>query len=84
MSTLPISSNIPSALTSAQLGIRRGLSGLDRDAQVVAGGDVASDATDAVTGALIDSLQQRLLVEASARMLATVDQTLGSLVDVKA
>ena len=84
MSTLSISSNIPSALSSAQLGIRRGLSGLDRDAQAVAAGDVASDATDAVTGALVDSLQQQLLVEASARMLVTVDQTLGTLVDVKA
>jgi hypothetical protein len=30
------------------------------------------------------SLQQRLMVEASARMLSTVDQTLGTLVDVKA
>ena len=37
-----------------------------------------------IAGALVDSLQQRLLVEASARMLSTVDQTLGTLVDVKA
>jgi len=89
MSTISVS-NIPSAFQSAQLGISRGLSGLDRDARVVANGSNtsdasgAADASDAVTGALVDSLQQRLLVEASARMLSTVDQTLGTLVDVKA
>jgi hypothetical protein len=89
MSTISVS-NIPSAFQSAQLGISRGLSGLDRDARVVANGSNTSDASgvtdasDAVTGALVDSLQQRLLVEASARMLSTVDQTLGTLVDVKA
>ena len=81
MSSLSISS-IPNAFQSAQLGISRGLAGIDRDAQVVAngvGGDV-----DAVAGALVDALQQRLLVESSVRMLSTVDQTLGTLVDVKA
>jgi hypothetical protein len=83
MSDLSISA-IPGALQSAQLGIRRGLSGLDRDAQAVASGDAASSDTGAVVNALVDSLQQRLLVEASARMLSTVDQTLGALIDVKA
>jgi hypothetical protein len=67
---------------SAQLGIRRGLAGIDQDAQVVANGVTGS--IDAVVGALVDSLQQRLVVEASARMLSTVDRTLGTLVDVKA
>jgi len=80
MSSLAAISNIPSAFQSAQSGIRRGLAGIDRDAQAVANGADVGD----VTGALVDSLQQRLLVEASARMLSTVDQTLGTLVDVKA
>ena len=82
MSSLSISST-PSAWDSAQLGIQRGVSGLDRDAQVVANGST-SDNTDAAIGALVDSLQQRVAVEASARMLSTVDQTLGTLIDVKA
>jgi hypothetical protein len=81
MSSLGAISSIPSAFQSAQSGIRRGLAGIDRDAQAVANG-AAGDGD--VTGALVDSLQQRLLVEASARMLSTVDQTLGTLVDVKA
>jgi hypothetical protein len=81
MSNLSISS-IPDAFQSAQLGIGRGLAAIGQDAQVVAngvGGDV-----DAVAGALVDALQQRLLVEASVQMLSTADQTLGTLVDVKA
>jgi hypothetical protein len=82
MSSLAGISSIPSAFQSAQSGIRRGLAGIDRDAQAVANG-AAGDVGD-VVGALVDSLQQRLLVEASARMLSTVDQTLGTLVDVKA
>jgi hypothetical protein len=75
-------SGIPSAFQSAQSGIRRGLAGLDQDAQVVAGG-VSGD-VGALTGALVDALQQRVAVEASARMLSTVDQTMGTLIDVKA
>ena len=81
MSSLSISS-IPGAFQSAQLGISRGLASIDQDARVVANG--ASGDTDAVTGALVDSLQQRLAVEASVRMLSTIDKTLGTLVDVKA
>ena len=81
MSSLSIST-APSAFQSAQLGIRRGLAAIDQDAQVVANGAAGNAA--AVTGALVDALQQRLLVEASVRMLSTADQTLGTLVDVKA
>jgi hypothetical protein len=75
-------SGIPSAFQSAQSGISRGLAGLDRDAQVVAG-DVSGD-VGALTGALVDALQQRVAVEASSRMLSTADQTVGTLIDVKA
>jgi hypothetical protein len=82
MSSMSIS-GIPSAFQSAQQGIRSGLNGIDRDAQVVANAASGSD-TDALTGALVDSLQQRIAVEASAKMLSTVDQTLGTLIDVKA
>jgi hypothetical protein len=83
MSSLSIN-GIPGAMQSAQLGIQRGLSGLNRDAQTVANGVSPSTDTDTLTGALVDSLQQKLLVEASARMLSTVDKTLGTLIDVKA
>jgi hypothetical protein len=77
-------SSLPSALDSARTGIRRGMSGLNTDAAVVASASAVSGDNDATTGALVDSLQQKLLVEASARMLSTEDQTLGTLLDVTA
>jgi hypothetical protein len=40
--------------------------------------------TSARSQALVDALQQRVAVEASARMLSTVDQTVGTLIDVNA
>jgi hypothetical protein len=82
MSSLSGISSIPSAFDSAQLGISRGLAGMDRDAQAIANG--ATGGVDAGAGALVDSMQQRLVVEASAKMLSTADQTLGTLIDVKA
>ena len=70
-----------SAMQNAQLGIERGMANVTRDAKVVAGAS-ASDA--GVTGALIDAGQQALNVEASARALSIADETLGTLIDVKA
>jgi hypothetical protein len=70
-----------SAVQNAQLGISRGMANLSRDAQVVAQGNAGSDA---VTGALVDAQQQALNVEASARALSIANQTLGTLLDVKA
>ena len=72
-----------SAAQYAQAGIQRGLAGLSQDAQTVANSNV-SGASDATTGALVDSVQQKLMIEASARMLKTADQTLGTLIDVNA
>ena len=82
MNALSLMSNIPAAAQSAQLGIARGISGLNEDAQVVAqsiigvGGDP--------TAALVDSLQEKLSVEASAKVLSVSDQMLGTLIDIMA
>jgi hypothetical protein len=84
MSDLSGIGNIPGALQSAQVGINRGMNGLDRDAQTVAGAIASPAGTDSLPGALVDSLQQKLLVEANVKMLATVDQTIGSLLDATA
>jgi hypothetical protein len=74
-----------SALQYAQLGISRGMANLDRDSQAVAQGIVSSGGnSDAVTGALVDAQQQALNVEASVKALAITDQTLGTLIDVRA
>jgi hypothetical protein len=80
MNAFSIMSNIPDAAQSAQLGIARGISGLNADAQVVAQSITGSDPT----AALVDSLQQKLSVEASAKALSVSDQMLGTLIDIMA
>jgi flagellar basal body rod protein FlgG len=79
---LSFNSNLPNAAQSAQLGIARGIGGLNQDAQVVAQSVTGSGGD--LTAALVDSLQQKLAVEASAKVLAVSDQMLGTLVDVMA
>jgi len=74
-----------SALESARTGIERGLRGLAADAQKIAHANVdretqVPDLSDALTRSLIDRLQ----VQASARVMRTVDQTLGTIINVKA
>ena len=84
MSSLPSVAGLPGALQSAQLGISRGMNGLARDAQTVAESLSNPAGADSLTGALVDSLQQQLNVELSARMMSTADQTLGTLLDITA
>jgi hypothetical protein len=71
-----------SAAQNALAGINQGMANLSRDAQVVAQGSVANG--NRVTDALVDAQQQKLDVEASVKALAIADQTLGSLLDIKA
>ena len=82
MNEVSLMSNIADAAQSAQLGIARGISGLNKDALVVAQ-SVTGSAGD-LTAALVDALQQKLAVEASAKVLAVSDHMLGSLVDLMA
>ena len=82
MNELSFMSNIPDAAQSAQLGIARGIAGLNQDSQVVAQSVTGSGGD--LTAALVDSLQEKLSVEASAKVLAVSDQMLGSLVDLMA
>ncbi len=74
---------IDSAFNSAVLGIQRGMAGLDRDAAQVASAQ-AENGESSLTQPLVDSLTNRLQVEASAKVAKTVDETLGSLFDDKA
>lgn len=70
------------AVQNAQSGINQGMANLARDAQAIAGGSVADGS--AVTNALVDAQQQKLDVEASVKALEIADQTLGTLIDIKA
>jgi hypothetical protein len=82
MNALSLMSNIPDAAQSAQLGIARGIAGLNRDAQVVAQSVTGSGGD--LTAALVGSLQEKLSVEANARVLTVSDQMQGTLLDVMA
>ena len=70
-----------SAIQSALSGINRGIAGVNQDAAIVASNGAEGDAS---TNALIDAQQQLLNIEASAKALSITDQTLGTLIDVKA
>ena len=72
------------AVQNAQLGINRGMANLSRDEQVIAQSSTAPDNGNGMIGALVDAQTQKLDVEASARALSIVDQTLGTLLDIKA
>ena len=66
-----------SALQYAQQGISRGMANVAQDAQAIAGG---ADPT----GALVDASQQKLSVEANAKMLEIANQTMGTVINVMA
>ena len=65
------------ALQYAQQGISRGMANVAQDAQAIASG------VDP-TGALVDASQQKLSVEANARMLEIASQTMGTLINIMA
>lgn len=73
---------INSAMNSALTGVRRGMEGLEHNASEVARASGSGDAN--VAEPLVDSIVNRRQVEANVDMLKTVDETLGSLLDVKA
>jgi hypothetical protein len=74
--------DINNAMSTAVNGIRSGMNGLDRNTAEVAraskgeGGDIATP--------LVESKLNQLQVEANVNMVKTLDETLGSLLDVKA
>ena len=72
------------AFQSAYTGINRGLDGIARSAQTVAHANVAGGIGADVTAAIVDSLQSRLLVQLSVKMLDTAQHAVGFLLDVRA
>jgi flagellar basal body rod protein FlgG len=65
---------------SALSGINSGLANLASDAQLVAQ-SVSPQSGQSLVGAMVDSLNARLSVEANVKVLDTADQTVGSLID---
>lgn len=72
--------DISSAFGSGLLGIQRGVQGLDRNAAEIARASKSTEELSPVD-ALVNSKVNRLQVEASASVIRTVDETIGSLFD---
>jgi hypothetical protein len=78
-------SSFVSALESARSGMQHGLRGLASDAQAVAHANVDKDGqVPDLANSLVNSLQDRLLVQLSARVMRAVGETLGTIIDVQA
>jgi hypothetical protein len=70
---------VKSAFSSAVTGIQRGMQGLDRNADEIT--KVSSGGDGDVAASLVDSRINKLQVAASAQMVKTLDETIGSLLD---
>jgi hypothetical protein len=74
---------VTSALNDALSGIRKGLAELDRTAGRIAGGGAFKDAAD-LAQSMVALQEDRRQVELSAKVMKSVDDTLGTLLDVTA
>jgi hypothetical protein len=76
---------ISSALGNALHGIQKGLTGMDKNAAKIASAAAFNSQNPAdVAQPLVDMQNNRLQVELSAKVMKTVDATIGSLIDVVA
>ncbi|MCW8955527.1 MAG: hypothetical protein OQL09_01490 [Gammaproteobacteria bacterium] len=75
-----------SVQSSAMLGIQRGLDGLRKDASEIASADQLNSAgqeTD-LEGAIVGLNQNKVQVQASAKVVSALDEVVGSLIDTRA
>ncbi len=73
-----------SALSHALAGIKRGLTGLAENAQGIASANTRDPQLAELSTALVASLENQAQVEASAALVKTADQVLGTLIDITA
>lgn len=77
-------SSIP-ALNSGILGIQRGVNSAQNQAARIASTDTFSNDNPADLAApLVQLISDQRQVEASAKVVRTIDQMLGSIIDIKA
>ena len=75
-----------SVQSSAMLGIQRGFDGLRRDAAEIASADQLNNAgqgTD-LEGAIVGLNQNKVQVQASAKVVSALDEMVGTLIDTRA
>jgi len=74
---------ISSALGNALHGIQKGLTGMDKNAaKIASAGSFNSQNPADVAQPLVDMQNNRLQVELSAKVMETVDATIGGLIDI--
>ena len=74
-----------SAFSSGVMGIQKGLDGLNRDAaQIASAAQLKNEASADLTKPLTNLVLDKLQVAASAKVVKTADDTLGTLLDVLA
>lgn len=73
---------VNAAYNNGLLGIQRGMQGLDRNAAEIAGaaGDQSGPTQD-VVDPLVESKSHQAQAEASAKVVQTADETLGTILD---
>lgn len=75
-----------SVQTSAVLGIQRGLDGMRKNAAEIASADQLNQAgkeTD-LAGSLVEMNQNKVQVQASAKVVSALDEVIGTLLDTRA
>ena len=76
---------ITSALGNALSGIQKGLTGIDKNAAQIASADAFNSQNPAdFAQPLVELQSNRLQVELSAKVMKSVDETIGTLLDVVA
>ncbi len=75
-----------SAVNASLLGIQKGLSGMRKNASDIAkaGTQESGLSAEQLTRSIVGLKEDELQVKASAKVLKTVNETLGSLIDDKA
>ncbi|WP_296056908.1 hypothetical protein [uncultured Amphritea sp.] len=80
--------NVTSALSTGVLGLNRGLDGVQKAASDIAGAG-KTDTPEEGTGKNLNESLENLVVEknavaASTKVVRSVDETLGTLIDIRA
>lgn len=75
-----------SVQSSAMLGIQRGLDGLRRNASEIASADQLNNAGRGTNleEAMVGLNQNKVQVQASAKVVSALDEVIGSLIDTRA
>ncbi len=80
--------NLPSVIQTGLSGVSRGLENIQEIAsdiaQVGTGDSEDQKTTIDLTQSVVDLQQQKLATQASAKVVATAEEVLGTLLDVKA